>query len=392
MNVHTKLFCIVVLFLFSFSFVAAQGEATDTITTAYRQYQDVSVSDIRVPTVVEVPLRGAFIERFDFAVLNQTTDTFEPHFFVQQKIAKPVSVFAEGATHSAERMSDDNVATYTEFPLPESTQGTARITVTSQVPITSSALTLLLDDHVALPSSIEIRARTESGERIVVAPQKMLQQSVRFPETTAAEWRITVTFGQQLRIAELRLVQEDATQASEQAIRFLAQPKHTYRIYLDPDRRVVLSLGEAGNLSADEDVLVLAPVSPQRNPGYVPADVDADGIPDVTDNCVSVANTDQEDIDGNGRGDVCDDFDKDGHINSEDNCPDEPNRWQEDTDGDAIGDVCDEEESRLTERYAWIPWVGIGLAALVLIVLLFLTTTSLRKGDVARGDGDQTHS
>jgi len=101
--------------------------------------------------------------------------------------------------------------------------------------------------------------------------------------------------------------------------------------------------------------------------------VDSDGVPDIRDNCVSVSNSDQQDINNNGRGDACDDFDQDGIINSKDNCPDNPNRDQRDTDSDGVGDVCDKEESRITERYPWIPWVGIGFAAVVLIVLLVLT-------------------
>ena len=47
-------------------------------------------------------------------------------------------------------------------------------------------------------------------------------------------------------------------------------------------------------------------------------------------------------------------------VNSQDNCVNEPNRNQRDTDSDGIGDVCDQEESRITEKYPWIPWLGIG--------------------------------
>jgi Thrombospondin type 3 repeat len=38
------------------------------------------------------------------------------------------------------------------------------------------------------------------------------------------------------------------------------------------------------------------------------SDIDFDGVPDSEDNCVEVANPDQQDTDGDGLGDVCDLF------------------------------------------------------------------------------------
>jgi hypothetical protein len=214
----------------------------------------------------------------------------------------------------------------------------------------------------------------------------MDQQTIRFPQTTSNRWTVTFTFGQPLRISELRLNQDNATKSSVRAIRFLAQPAHSYRIYFDPDRLAMAPVREAGNLVSAKDVFVVSDDTSQNNPNYVIADIDSDGVPDIRDNCVSVSNADQQDINNNGRGDVCDDFDQDGLINSKDNCSNNPNRDQKDTDSDGIGDVCDQEESRITERYTWIPWVGIGFAALVLIILLALTARSTRA---AEKDGKQ---
>jgi len=58
-------------------------------------------------------------------------------------------------------------------------------------------------------------------------------------------------------------------------------------------------------------------------------DTDGDGVCDGNDNCVDVANTDQEDMDTDGVGDLCD------------NCPEDGNAGQLDSDGDGIGDACD---------------------------------------------------
>ena len=60
-----------------------------------------------------------------------------------------------------------------------------------------------------------------------------------------------------------------------------------------------------------------------------PADTDGDGVPDVIDNCPTMANANQRDHDVDGRGDVCD------------LCPHIPESSDTDTDGDGVGDACD---------------------------------------------------
>lgn len=366
----------------------AQGLPQSSISpviSAYRFYKDTDNLSISAPTVVRSLFVDEFIERFDFAVLDKTTNSFEPHFFEQENEI-PVSVNTNPNTDSANRMNDNNTQTYADFPLPDNEQGHAQVTIASTNPITSSVLTTLLDNNVALPSFIEIRAFVDGQNRIVVANRKMDQPTIRFPKTTSDKWIINFTFGQPLRISELQLNQDGTTNTGARAIRFLAQPNHSYRIYFDPDRPAPAPVGEAGNLFSAKDISTISAIPSQNNPKYIIADVDSDGVPDIRDNCVSATNSNQQDINNNGRGDVCDDFDQDGLVNSKDNCPNNPNLDQKDTDSDGLGDVCDQEESRITERHTWIPWAGIGFAALVLVILLTLTAKSTH---VTKQDGNK---
>ncbi len=76
------------------------------------------------------------------------------------------------------------------------------------------------------------------------------------------------------------------------------------------------------------------------------ADFDGDGIDDDNDNCRTIVNPDQEDLDGDSIGDLCDsDIDGDDVPNDEDNCRTDANPLQEDDDGDGIGNACDEPDN-----------------------------------------------
>lgn len=355
--------------------------------SAFRQYIAIDGLPIVVPTVVEVPISSGSLEHYEAAVLNSASGALAPYYFQQEVRMNEQSLSAASSQTTAPyALVDKHSLTYAEFLLPETgEEGRAVITLTSPEPITTSSLTVTLDNYVALPTSIEIRAVTDVGSTIVVAKRAMPGTTITFPRTSAKSWNVTFTHSQPLRISELAFQQENALVTRSRGIRFLAQPGASYRVYFDSDRRVDVTLPESGNLRSDLDVLALPQSASIPNPQYVMADIDKDGVPDTLDNCVEIANPAQEDRNNNKRGDACEDFDRDGILNPQDNCPDHPNVNQADSDGDGIGDLCDNEESRITERYTWLPWLGIGSALIVLIVLFAMTARSVSKGTGAKG-------
>jgi len=71
-------------------------------------------------------------------------------------------------------------------------------------------------------------------------------------------------------------------------------------------------------------------------------DFDCDTFDDGVDNCETIWQPDQADLDGDGLGDLCDpDRDGDGVADAEDNCPALANAGQDDFDGDGFGQLCD---------------------------------------------------
>ncbi|MFT7507198.1 MAG: hypothetical protein ACI92I_000338 [Acidimicrobiales bacterium] len=372
-----------VLFLLIVSSVSAESIALPAPEEAFRSYAEIDSFDLVVPTVVEVTFTNRLYENNSFLVYEEDTDTYISSYFQSTYTQEEEQITA--STVPIQRQShylvDRDFDTSIDFEVPERGNGTVSIMLSSVQPVTASQIYLSLDQYVALPLTVAVKATTQMGVKTVVATKSMRSNTLTFPETTADTWEITFTYAQPLRIAELTLVQENIKSDVSQTLRFLAQPEMMYGIYFNADRPVRVKTTEGGDLYSDTGVLKLGFAEIAASPWYIPADVDKDGVRDVFDNCVRTANLDQEDIDSNGRGDACDDFDRDGRINSDDNCQNQPNRRQEDEDGDGIGDVCDEEESRLTERYIWIPWVGIGVAGAVLAVLFTLVAINTRKED-----------
>jgi len=341
--------------------------------SAYKNVLMINDLDLQVPTVVELPLDNFYKRYHDFAVLEVETDSFQANYLnvIGEDIS--VDISTEPDKKNINNLIDNNRNTFVEYSLIDDSFSVANIVIEGDSPITSSSLLTQLDRYVSLPTAIEISTLENENKNIVFTKGDIKSQILYFPKTTAKTWNIKYEYSQPLRITELRLLQEQSTKSLTSSLRFLARPNMTYKIYSDSDRDSDIEVPESGNLSDNKEVLKLDQIKIQDNLFYLRSDIDEDNIPDEFDNCVKIANSNQEDINNNKRGDACDDFDRDGIINAEDNCPDTPNYRQKDIDADDIGDVCDDSESRITESKPWLPWVAISFVIL-LIGFLFVRT------------------
>lgn len=375
-----------VLVSLSSTYVFAARSELETIEekiSAFREVSDVPAEAIKVPTVVDAPVEYLPVVRQQMAVFDQETQQFVPSSFVH-KYHQIVRIFSDQSPEQDFALNDHDYTTYVDFEVPENSVGQAILTVVADKPFTADSLWLGLAKHVRMPQAVEIRAMVNGVDKIIIAEMDTKGVCVRclvFPETTAAKWQVKFSYGQLLRISEIAFNQMKKADQVTTYLRFLMQPEHSYQIFRVPDRAVTIPVGEAGDLHDDKEVMRLQVTRFMPNPIFYESDIDDDGVPDIRDNCVSVANVDQADINNNFRGDFCDDYDRDGLINSKDNCPNHPNRGQKDIDGDGIGDVCDKEESRLTEKNPWLSWLVLSCVGILMLFFFIRVSKGMPPKD-----------
>lgn len=354
--------------------------------TQYQDYGGVSSIKITTPSVVEFSLTPAEIRSNDFGVYDSNSQTFIPYKFIpsSQGVYKTLSVQDVGSGSFIPSLSDMNLSTEYQFEVPNNTGkwSQANMYLSYDTEVTSNSLALTLSSYVKLPSLVTLQALV-NGRWVVLLNQVSPNAStINFPKTTSNYWLLSMEYNQPLRIQEIAL-NDVSLQAPKAVIRFLALPGHAYQIFANPEYPVsnYANYTEASNLINPTTLTYGGSVSLVRNSLFVPVDSDADQIPNSRDNCPSISNPSQLDVNQNGLGDDCDDFDSDGVIQSVDNCPSVPNMNQKDTDGDNIGDACDPDESRITEKYPWIVWLGLGFATFVFIALLSMAVVRAKQNE-----------
>ena len=348
----------------------------EEVRKIFQSVISLEANPFKVPTLVEVPIQIFPDSTKTVAVFDARTQEVQAsRLDIQQSREMPSMEIRDSVHGNVPQLSDGNFETFAEYPISESGEK-ARVTldISFASPVTLDFFSLYLGENVALPEAVEVSSGSEGLEKILLARTSLAGRTIQFPSVTDKRFRLSFEYAQPLRIAEITTQPRGLQEKTAYTVRFLAQPGVAYDVYFNADRSLNISTGESANLFGNDAVKLMG--TEQKNGAYQKADVDEDGIPDERDNCVFEKNSDQLDVDKNGKGDVCDDFDRDGVINAKDNCPSIPNQFQTDSDNDGIGDVCDIQESRILERWAWLPWIMIGAVGIVVVTLLVVT---LRK-------------
>ena len=364
---------------FCFLGVNAHAEVAAGQLDVFPYQTSITVPSTTVPTVFEIPLRGLSTIAQDNHILIDAENR-QVFTYISSTLVKPAFTISDFVTTSGSPQDtiDNNPATFVEFPFSDVGEERASIVLSSVAPVTSDTLALTLPLNVAAPLRISLAARQgqNSPVRTVVAERSFTSSSIRFPRTTATEWVVTLVYAQPLRISEIAIEPLAGSLPFENTLRFLGTGDGVYTLYYGalPNVSLPRPEGERPRLEGGSTRMLSVDASTRNATFKAPvSDVDSDSVADASDNCPSIANSDQLDADHNGVGDACEDFDRDGLIGARDNCPFITNALQRDTDADGKGDACDDYDNRFTERHGWVPWAGIGFAALVVGVLLVLS-------------------
>ncbi|MFZ2153780.1 MAG: thrombospondin type 3 repeat-containing protein [Candidatus Moraniibacteriota bacterium] len=349
----------------------------NNLRSAFRLVTEVSAPESAIPNVLEVPIE------FENSMLDSVMVVEQDSLIPQAALVLNKQVIKKNNLTATDSMNSDNSSFLTDGEIdnfldyPAGNLGDAQsvtIDITANELITTSSLRLYLDKFVSLPKSIEVRAIVSGEEKIILGKKGVTSDQINFPKVSTKNFKITLEYIQPLRIREITINQENANISEKNSVRFLAQPNKKYEIYFNADRYVNSFEGESPNLVDSRDVLVIKGAVATKNEFYEKSDMDKDGIADEADNCVTIKNPDQEDVNDNGRGDACDDFDRDGVINQKDNCRDITNRDQKDVDLDGVGNACDQKENRILQNQKWLPLALILFVAGVVGILFFKAT------------------
>lgn len=225
------------------------------------------------------------------------------------------------------------------------------------------------------PYSVTIEGRFPNNQWQAITSQRPYYYQMRWPEVEVNALRFTVRSNHLFRVSELYMLGDQQADRFDELV-FFAEEGKTYVLFSRPSfGQKSYSALSSLPLNTDNQTPLFELPQPSPYAGYK-NDFDEDGLPDSQDLCPRVADSQNLDVDRNGRGDVCEDPDQDGFMSHKDNCPYVYNPSQKDSDEDGEGDDCDGVENRFTENQDFLLYGVFGLA---ILLLGYLVVKSLPK-------------
>lgn len=339
------------------------------------RYQDVQfMQDLNVvqPSIVEITnlnqLGNYIVTDNDGNVIQQQSQIVR-----KSSVVSPLKV--DGCTSTckdASLLADGRTDTTFDFPLISSGIQKGKIKIVYAKPLLTDSVVFQTTRDSYMPTAFTLMI---DGKRILNTIQG---GSARFPKMMAQNVEIEFEYNQPIRFTEVGVgLNREETVTSQ--VRFVYQPGTKYLFYTNSPTGRDGAPSPTVNLFAKKVEAEIVLEESHKNPLYKERDTDTDGVVDALDNCPMQMNPDQKDGNGNGLGDICDDYDYDGVATYVDNCPEIENPHQEDKDRDGLGDACDSEESRITEKYGWIPWV-VFLGVFIAVGAMGYEVMKMKKG------------
>ncbi|MFO0704137.1 MAG: thrombospondin type 3 repeat-containing protein [Patescibacteria group bacterium] len=401
-NKWSSFFSTIAIALLLTSKTVCATQARNYINSFGRYTEIAGIPSSNFPQVIDL----TFIYSGQFAIVNNNTMSIEPVYqYDEQQDKIKYDVTNSSFSNTTYPLSDDNQNTYVNFDINKD-GGPSNIYTCIRSDISPSKIYVSGFDIYFSPNSLRPEEYAVKGDRGLDSDglDKIINKTVystdtiSFPSSGNQCYRIELYHSQPLRISEVRpliSIDDQKYGLTKKHVRFLALPNNSYSYYYDLDSQVkdyVIPMSNenlqypVGNKVQNLKLNILTSVP---NPNYLPSDKDNDEVVDEFDNCPNTPNYDQADANHNGVGDACDDFDQDGVMNTHDNCPMIPNPDQANKDGDQYGDVCDNEESRVSEKYPWLPWVAIVIGFGVTGGVLFV---NIKQNEHIRVEGENTET
>lgn len=339
--------------------------------TRYQDIQRIKNISVSQPAIVEInglPYNSTYFLATDKgeAVQQQFQSTRKT------KIVQPKQVVAcIKDCNNAPSLADADESTTFDFPLVTSGVQNGTIKIVYAEPLETDTIVFRTTSDSYIPSTFTL---TIDGKRVL---NTMYGTQARFPKMKAQIIEIAFDYNQPIRFMEVGVGTVEKEVVTN-AIRFVYQPNTSYVLYQNATEGREDTPIPAINLFMNKKEFDASLGDVEKNPTYIvkvfkEKDSDGDAIVDSVDNCPMQQNNNQADSNENGIGDVCDDYDYDGVPTYRDNCSMIINKDQMDKDRDGMGDVCDVEESRITEKYVWIPWLVFAVVFAGIMSMIYVT-------------------